>query len=204
MGLLKAYFHKFTADDNVELVLVSSNPIAMQDLNLFILSCGLENPPKVTLVQDRLTDEELRSLYHNVQCYVSAHHAEGFGLGIFEATLSGLPVIATKYSGNLDFSPSSKISYQLTPAVTDPNISGKRSGIAGVTAITKIDPTGIAVDQLWASPNLRDFAEEMLAKSQGCLKRLNPDTDKVRRDYSYKKIGKAILARLSKINARRG
>jgi glycosyltransferase involved in cell wall biosynthesis len=36
-------------------------------------------------------------------CFVSLHRAEGFGLGLAEAMLLGKPVIATRYSGNLDF-----------------------------------------------------------------------------------------------------
>jgi hypothetical protein len=36
-------------------------------------------------------------------CYVSLHRAEGFGLTLAEAMSLGRPVIATGYSGNLDF-----------------------------------------------------------------------------------------------------
>jgi glycosyltransferase involved in cell wall biosynthesis len=36
-------------------------------------------------------------------CYISLHRSEGFGLTLAEAMLCGKPVIATGYSGNLDF-----------------------------------------------------------------------------------------------------
>ena len=36
-------------------------------------------------------------------CYVSLHRSEGFGLTMAEAMYFGRPVIATGYSGNLDF-----------------------------------------------------------------------------------------------------
>ena len=36
-------------------------------------------------------------------CFVSLHRSEGFGLAMAEAMLLGKPVIATNYSGNLDF-----------------------------------------------------------------------------------------------------
>ena len=36
-------------------------------------------------------------------CYVSLHRSEGLGLTITEALSLGVPVIATGYSGNLDF-----------------------------------------------------------------------------------------------------
>ena len=36
-------------------------------------------------------------------CYVSLHRSEGFGLTMAEAMLYGKPVVATGYSGNVDF-----------------------------------------------------------------------------------------------------
>jgi glycosyltransferase involved in cell wall biosynthesis len=42
-------------------------------------------------------------LQNSVDCYVSLHRSEGFGLGMAECMYLGKPVIATAYSGNLDF-----------------------------------------------------------------------------------------------------
>jgi len=39
----------------------------------------------------------------SLDAYVSLHRAEGFGLTCAEAMASGLPVIASNYSGNLEF-----------------------------------------------------------------------------------------------------
>ena len=39
----------------------------------------------------------------SADCYVSLHRSEGFGLTMAEAMLCGKPVIATGYSGNIDF-----------------------------------------------------------------------------------------------------
>ncbi len=53
---------------------------------------------------DRPVDrDEMLSLIHNCDCYVSLHRSEGFGLGMAEAMALGKPVIATGYSGNQDF-----------------------------------------------------------------------------------------------------
>jgi len=60
---------------------------------------------KVYLLHGDLTDEEMHSLYQNdqINALVSLTHGEGFGLPLFEAAYCGLPVIATDWSGHLDF-----------------------------------------------------------------------------------------------------
>jgi glycosyltransferase involved in cell wall biosynthesis len=46
---------------------------------------------------------ELWALIAAADCYFSPHRSEGFGLTMLEAMSLGKPVIATAYSGNLDF-----------------------------------------------------------------------------------------------------
>lgn len=60
---------------------------------------------KVYFMHGDLSDEEMHSLYlhESVNALVSLTHGEGFGLPLFEAAYSGLPVIATDWSGHLDF-----------------------------------------------------------------------------------------------------
>jgi glycosyltransferase involved in cell wall biosynthesis len=53
---------------------------------------------------DKYLDSEMSAALMNLcDCYVSLHRSEGLGLTIAEAMLLGKPVIATGYSGNLDF-----------------------------------------------------------------------------------------------------
>ena len=60
---------------------------------------------KVYLLHGDLTEQEMHSLYNHkdVHCLVSLTHGEGFGLPLFEAAYSGLPVLATDWSGHMDF-----------------------------------------------------------------------------------------------------
>jgi glycosyltransferase involved in cell wall biosynthesis len=57
-----------------------------------------------------MSEEEIHCLYNNskVKAYYTTTHGEGYGLPIFEAAYSGLPVIATGWSGHLDFMKSDK------------------------------------------------------------------------------------------------
>ena len=60
---------------------------------------------KVYLLHGDMTDQEIHSLYlhDQIHCLASLTHGEGFGLPLFEAAYSGLPVLATDWSGHLDF-----------------------------------------------------------------------------------------------------
>jgi glycosyltransferase involved in cell wall biosynthesis len=65
---------------------------------------------------------EVCALVNAATCYVSPHRSEGFGLTILEAMRLGRPVIATAYSGNMDFmteANSFPLPYQLTELTRD-------------------------------------------------------------------------------------
>ncbi|MCS6851285.1 MAG: glycosyltransferase family 4 protein [Gemmataceae bacterium] len=67
------------------------------------LRAAAERVPGVVLLDQTLSRLETYALMQVCDCYVSLHRAEGFGLTMAEAMLLGKPVIATNYSGNLDF-----------------------------------------------------------------------------------------------------
>ncbi|WP_377806292.1 glycosyltransferase family 4 protein (plasmid) [Azospirillum sp. A29] len=46
---------------------------------------------------------DMAALMRDCDCYVSLHRAEGFGYTMAEAMMCGKPVIASRYSGNLDY-----------------------------------------------------------------------------------------------------
>ena len=61
--------------------------------------------PNIYLLHGSLSDKEMNDLYNHpkVKCMVSLTHGEGFGRPLLEATMVGLPVIASSWSGQLDF-----------------------------------------------------------------------------------------------------
>jgi glycosyltransferase involved in cell wall biosynthesis len=70
-----------------------------------ILSNFQNRKCKVYLLHGYMSEQEMNSLYRHpkIKAIVSTTHGEGFGLPLFEATFNELPVIATDWSGHLDF-----------------------------------------------------------------------------------------------------
>jgi glycosyltransferase involved in cell wall biosynthesis len=63
----------------------------------------LVNDPAIVYVRQDLTDSQINALYQISDIYVSPHHSEGWGLALSDAMIFKKPVIATGYSGNLEF-----------------------------------------------------------------------------------------------------
>ena len=72
--------------------------------NSVVLDAG-QTLPNIYLLHGELTDKEMNSLYNHpkVMAHVSFTKGEGFGRPLLEASISGKPVIASGWSGQLDF-----------------------------------------------------------------------------------------------------
>jgi len=75
------------------------------EMRTFIASFSREHTCKVYLLHGDMTDAEMHALYahKDISALLTLTHGEGFGLPIFEAAYSGVPVIAPGWSGQLDF-----------------------------------------------------------------------------------------------------
>lgn len=61
--------------------------------------------PNIYLLHGELTDSEMNSLYNHpkIKAHVSLTKGEGFGRPLLEASVSGKPIIASGWSGHIDF-----------------------------------------------------------------------------------------------------
>jgi glycosyltransferase involved in cell wall biosynthesis len=101
LGLIKAYKKAFGSRKDVELIIKSIHGAGHADeLSLVQMACIGSN---IRVMDCNLTREDKHELMRAADCYVSLHRSEGFGLTLAEAMTCGKPVIATGYSGNLDF-----------------------------------------------------------------------------------------------------
>ncbi len=141
---------------------------------------------KVTLIDHLMTGTEVKNLTRCADCFVSLHRAEGFGLGIAEAMVLGKPVIATAYSGNVEFMDSSVslgVDYKLIPVK-----SGEYPHFEG---------------QVWAEPDVPQAARYMikLLDSPASGRDLGCNAKKhMQINFSHRRIGLNYLKRIDEIN----
>jgi glycosyltransferase involved in cell wall biosynthesis len=101
IGVIRAFREAGFGRHDAALVLKFTNPEYDPDA-VRLLRAESDGLP-IVLLDGYMERAELTGLIAACDCYVSLHRAEGFGLSMAEAMRLGKPVIATAYSGNLDF-----------------------------------------------------------------------------------------------------
>ena len=97
--------------DKVHLVVKISNQHAdPKGVKLLLETLDMIDSQKVTLIDQVLTRNGIPQLINSCDSLISLHRSEGFGLHLAEAMELGKSVIATNWSGNVDFM-NSKNSY---------------------------------------------------------------------------------------------
>jgi glycosyltransferase involved in cell wall biosynthesis len=102
IAVIRAFQLAFPNGESVSLMIKTING-AKQPEKLRLLQRAASQDPRIDLIDEYWTAERTRALMANCDAYVSLHRAEGFGLTLAETMAYGRPVIATNYSGNLDF-----------------------------------------------------------------------------------------------------
>lgn len=135
--------------------------------------------PKVHLIHGTMTDEEMSGLYTHpkINALISLTRGEGFGLPLLEAAVCGLPVIATGWSGHIDFLSKGNylnVDYTLTPVHE-----------------SKIDGNIFVKNSRWATPS-EESAKKRLSKfidSQSIPRQWALDlSNKLKQEYSLDSI----------------
>ncbi len=131
--LLKAFLTEFKEDEDVTLILrcygrQGPGSDLLPELLFYVertLGMPLEKTPPVLLLPGFIPNRELPRLYTSADCFVLPSRGEGWGRPYVEALSSGIPVIATRWSGQMDFltdANSYLIDYKLAPTPSDTDI----------------------------------------------------------------------------------
>ncbi len=105
-GMVEAFLRAFPEDADVRLVLkVNYSPERGLDGSpgFVALRDRVADEPRVRLMPTVLPYDDVLSLYASADVVASLHRSEGLGLSLMEAMVLGVPVLATGYSGNVDF-----------------------------------------------------------------------------------------------------
>ncbi|BEP11830.1 FkbM family methyltransferase [Acidothermaceae bacterium B102] len=121
IGLIQAFCAAFAPGEGPTLVIKSINgDRCLSDRERVRFAAAAR--PDIVLIEDYLSVDQTRALTALSDCYVSLHRSEGLGLTMAEAMSLGKPVIATGYSGNLDFMDDKTtylVPYELVPVGKD-------------------------------------------------------------------------------------
>lgn len=107
-ALLKTYLEEFTQDDNVSLLIVSrylcdtsKSDIVKDTIKEYISK--YDNAAHIARLSNPIPEEKMPNLYRAANAFCILTRGEGFLLTAAEASLCGLPVIATNFSGHTMF-----------------------------------------------------------------------------------------------------
>jgi glycosyltransferase involved in cell wall biosynthesis len=188
LGVVEAFRRAFAPGEGAALVVKSING-ELDFAGLEAVRIAAAGRPDIFVMDGYLAPEVKDGLMASCDCYVSLHRSEGLGFTLAEAMSYGKPVIATAYSGNLEFMDDENaylVPYALTrvPAGCDPYPAGAQ----------------------WADPDLDEAARLMRRAFE------NPDEarergGRARRDisarHSVERTAEFVRSRLAEIRGAR-
>ena len=111
--LVKWFCETFNDDPNIGLIIKTNHGkgtkidkgITQNTFNNIINEVRKGPFPRIHLLHGNLTSEEISRIYKrkDIKAFMTLTRGEGYGLPLVEAAASGIPVIATNWSGHLDF-----------------------------------------------------------------------------------------------------
>ena len=102
LAVIAAFERAFAPGEGAQLLIKTINGGDFQPQMEKLHAAALRHRD-VRVVDGYLSSDEQRQLMNTCDAYVSLHRSEGYGFTMAEAMALGKPVIATGYSGNMDF-----------------------------------------------------------------------------------------------------
>lgn len=181
-GLIKAFQRAFDPTEDAVLILKANG--ASSGAYEFEAMKARYASERILFLDETLSRAQSLEFLASLDVYVSLHRAEGFGLTLAEAMALGIPVIATGYSGNMDF-------------MTDEN-----SALVEYRIVTSdIDHGPYAHGTVWADPDIEDAAEKMQKmRSEPFRRKLgNAGKKSIREKLSAQRVSKCVSGALEEL-----
>ena len=181
-AVIEAFKSAFSGESSPVGLVIKVNSSCYVSNELNDLKMRINGFSNIYLIDTVLTRDEVNCLINSIDCYISLHRSEGFGLPLAEAMYLGKPVIATNWSGNIDFMNSTNscpVNYRLI------NIGD--------------DYGPYKAYQKWAEPDVEHAANYMkkIVKDEEWRKKLSSmGKESIRFHFSPGKIGNMYKKRL--------
>lgn len=162
--LLEAFGEAFSAADDVSLIVKTfANP--HNDIHDQLEKLRYRYPfyPDVIVLEADVPDAQLKALYESCDALVAPSFAEGFGLPMAEAMLSGLPVITTAWGGQKEFcTPETAwlVDYSFQPTKSHLDLPGS------VWAVPTIDSVSRAMKEVYTASHMERSLRAQKGKEQ--------------------------------------
>ena len=146
MAVVRAFTEAFASEPGVRLIIKASNleayPAGREELRM-----AAKADPRIELRPSVQTRDDLLKLYNEADVLISLHRSEGFGLTLAEAMCTGLPIIATGWSGSTGF------------------LNSDNGVPVPCTLVPAIDPQGTYhhPNCVWAEPDIKSAAAALRA-----------------------------------------
>lgn len=184
---IDAFQRAFAADDQrVGLVIKSQNGRQSPE-KLRALELLAAKDPRIRLIDQAMSRDDVFGLQSVCDAFLSLHRSEGFGLGLAECMAQGKPVIATAYSGNMEFmneENSCLVGYDMIPIRAGEYLYDQ-------------------VDVAWADPHIDAAAAHMrrLVDDPAYCSRIGAAArDYMARNWNHECTAQAIRARMAQLD----
>jgi glycosyltransferase involved in cell wall biosynthesis len=141
-AVIAAYRAAFPEPSAAVMLILKARSLAAAELADLVALAG--GRPDIAIVTEAWPGERLFAALDACDAYVSLHRAEGFGRTMAEAMAYGKPVIATAWSGNMDFM-SDETAYLVPYRLTQLAVADR----------------DFAAGSIWAEPNIGEAAAKM-------------------------------------------
>jgi glycosyltransferase involved in cell wall biosynthesis len=185
LAVVEAFKRAFGEGEGPSLVIKSINHERDLD-SRERLRAAIAGRSDVHAIEDTVSPAEKDAMVASCDCFVSLHRSEGFGFTLAEAMWLGRPVIATGYSGNLDYMTADNswlVDFDLVPIGAD------------------AEP--YPPDGEWAQPDIGHAAtlmREVFEDPLAARERAARGQAQLRTSHSRAAVGRAIARRLARID----
>jgi len=224
-GLIRAFAATFAPTEPVELV-IHSPGVSLEMFTAALVATGLEqrDMPRVRLSGKHVSDEVMRQMHHQYDCFVTATRGEAWNLPAFEAMLAGRMVIAPGGMGHDDFlfedpdvlpfggedsiTSARRVSSFEQPAFVDVQLldhvtvggfepESRKPGLR----FTTVGAQGLSSKTRWRDPDLVHLGHQMRSVYEKRERDIRVEYDPVAR-FGYKAVAKKAIARMEHLLAK--